>query len=259
MQPTPYEEVNRVAAELLARVTGVLGPGFGGLYLFGSAAAGAFEGGVSDVDMLVVTLESLSDTAFAALEAMQGGLARDLQEWDDRIEVLYVSAEGLKAFRTCAPRVAAISPGEPFHWRDGEPGRLMNWYDVQQNGVVLYGPPIRSFLEPISGDEFVASVRHDLERWPGWIEGLPRRTGPQSYVVLTMCRALYACQFGKQLSKTEAGVWAARERPEWAALIETALIWRRAGLGRVQGDADEATLSRIREFIDFARRVANGV
>ena len=254
MEPTAYKGVNSLAAALLGRLAGVLGTNLGGLYLFGSAAAGAFEDGVSDVDLLAVTLEGLTDAQFANLHAMHHALAREYPAWDDRIELLYVSAAGLKAFRTQVPAIAAISPGEPFHWREAEPGRLMNWYDVQEHGVALFGPPPSTFIETISEAEFVESVRGDLANWPAWFEELPRRTGTQSYVVLTMCRAIHACRTGQQASKTQAGVWATRELPEWADLIRTALEWRRTGSGRVQSDAGERTLARIRAFVGYAKQ-----
>lgn len=256
MEPTAYKGVNSVAAALLGRLAGLLGSNLGGLYLFGSAAAGAFEDGVSDVDLLAVTLDGLTAVQFANLQAMHGALAREYPAWDDRIEVLYVSAAGLMAFRTQAPAIAAISPGEPFHWRGAEFGRLMNWYDAQENGVALFGPPPSTFIPTISEAEFVESVRGDLANWPAWFEDLPGRTGTQSYVVLTMCRAIYACRTGQQSSKTQAGVWARRELPEWADLIRTALEWRRTGSRRAQGDADERTLARIRAFVEYAKQAS---
>lgn len=258
MQPTQYEDVNRIAAELVVRITDALGSNLGGVYLFGSATIGAFERGISDIDLLVATREPMSEQQFAALEAMHRELARDHPAWDDRVEALYVSAADLRAVRTAAPRVAAISPGEPFHWREAEPGRLMNWYDAQENGIPLSGPPARTFIEPISASEFVDSVRNDLEQWPGWLVELSPRTGAQSYTVLTICRALYACRTGKQLSKTQAGVWAQDEMPEWSGLVSAALEWRRSGSGPAQPEVDVATRLRISEFVEYARRSVSG-
>ena len=71
-----------------------------------------------------------------------------------------------------------------------------------------------------------------------------------------MCRAIYACRSGKQLSKTEAGLWAQQELPEWADIIQTALDWRQTASGRIQNDADEQTLARIKAFVAFAKQAA---
>ena len=256
MQPTRYPEVNEIVGELLSLLQAVLGDNLRGLYLFGSAAVGAFERDVSDVDLLAVTAAFVCDREFGALQTMHQRVAQEYPRWDDRVEILHASAQGLSTFRNRVVKVAAISPGEPFHWRDAEPGRLANWYDVQQNGVTLFGPPPRVFIASISEAEFVESVRGDLEQWPHWLEEVPPRTGAQSYVVLTMCRALSVCRFGKQLSKLQAGLWAKDELPEWADIIETALGWRRTSSGGVQESVDERTLARIGAFVQFARESA---
>ena len=256
MLPTPYDDVNEIAAEVLVRLQTVLGSNLGGLYLFGSAAVGAFDRGVSDIDLLAVTLDALSDTQFEGLRAMHNALALDFPSWDDRIEAKYLSAAGLGAFRTASARMAAISPGEPFDWGEAGPGQVMIWYDVRQNGITLFGPPTSAFIDRVSEAEFVECVRGHLDEWPQWIEELPRRTGAQSYTVLTMCRAIYACRSGKQLSKTEAGLWAQQELPEWADIIQTALDWRQTASGRIQNDAAEQTLARIKAFVAFAKQAA---
>ncbi len=252
MQPTPYADVNEIAAGLLGRLNVVLGPNLAGVYLFGSSVVGAFEAGISDIDLLVVTGASLGDGQFADLLEMHAEVARAFPEWSDRIEARYIPAAALKSFRTETSMTAAISPGEPFQWSEAGPERLLNWYEVQENGVPLFGPAANAFFERISEAEFVGGVRAHLVEWPAWLEELPHRTGSQSYAVLTICRGLYGCRFGKQISKTEAGLWAKSELPEWAGLIETALEWRRSGSGRVQSEADEATLQRVSAFVTYA-------
>jgi len=42
-----------------------------------------------------------------------------------------------------------------------------------------------------------------------------------------MCRALYACKNGEQVSKKRAAAWAKNELPEWSYLIQNALDWRK--------------------------------
>ncbi|MEP6871868.1 MAG: aminoglycoside adenylyltransferase domain-containing protein [Anaerolineaceae bacterium] len=256
MHATAYDDVNQITAELLLRMQGVLGRNLGGLYLFGSAAVGAFEPGVSDVDLLAVTIDSLSDAEFEGLHTMHDGLACDFPSWDDRIEAKYLSAAGLRTFRSVPARMAAISPGEPFTWEDAGAGRVMIWYDVQESDITLIGPPPSVFIDRISEAEFVECVRGHLDEWPQWIEELPCRTGSQSYAVLTVCRAIYACRSRKQLSKTQAGRWAQQELPQWADLIETALDWRLAASGRVQYDVPDETLARVKAFVRFARESA---
>ena len=45
-----------------------------------------------------------------------------------------------------------------------------------------------------------------------------------AYIVLLACRALYAIEHGRQISKSNAGRWLAQSHPAWASLAETS-VW----------------------------------
>ena len=84
--------------------------------------------------------------------------------------------------------------------------------------------------------------------WREWIDQI--RTRPsQAYAILTMCRGLYTCKQGDQVSKRQAALWAAQELPAWSSLIKNALVWR----GAWQDDHvdHEATLPETRRFVAF--------
>ena len=65
-----------------------------------------------------------------------------------------------------------------------------------------------------------------------------------------MCRALYASQNGEQASKKQAALWAQEKFPQWALLIQKALVWRAAR--RVEKVEYEATFPETAKFIHFA-------
>jgi len=54
--------------------------------------------------------------------------------------------------------LAVISPGEPFHFKESDPGWLMNWYMVQEQGRTLFGPDPTTLIDPISKQEFIQTV-----------------------------------------------------------------------------------------------------
>jgi hypothetical protein len=101
----------------------------------------------------------------------------------------------------------------------------MNWYMVQEQGRTLFGPPPTTLIDPISKQEFIQTVKRHAERIGEWAKVAGTRPS-QAYAILTMCRAWYTCTHGAQVSKRKAAEWAARELPEWAELIESALQWR---------------------------------
>jgi len=105
-----------------------------------------------------------------------------------------------------------VSPGEPFHVREGEPLRdwLMNWYHVRESGVPLFGVLPKEIVPPITYDEFIQSVRDYGVALSRSVQDVKAPRG-QAYSVLTLCRALHAHRTGKHASKEEAALWAQEE------------------------------------------------
>lgn len=208
---------------LLPRLQAVLGSKLVGVYLFGSLVTGDFDG-ISDIDLLVALTNDLTDAEFAALDALHRELVAAYPDWDDRIELLYLSVAGLQSFRTQRSPIAVISPGESFHWTDAGADWLLNWYIVREKGLTLIGVPPRKVIPPISRAEYVQNVR-DYVAAKRDIDDATTRPG-QAYVILTLCRALYTVTYGEPTSKRKAAAWAAEQLPEWAATIQNALLWR---------------------------------
>jgi hypothetical protein len=119
---------------------------------------------------------------------------------------------------------------------------------VRDLGQVLYGPDPRTLIPPISREEFVAASR---AQGMYWVDGAdqPRDRTWQSYVTLTLCRVLYASTKGEQSSKVQAAFWVQTQFPQWASLIQNALVWRR---GWQDEDVDQAaTFAEAAAFIHF--------
>ena len=227
MPHTPYADVNRLLELLLSRMLDILRERLIGVYLYGSVATGDFDTGVSDVDLLAATSSDLSAREFDALRSMHLEFARDNPEWEDRIEVAYISVAALRAFRSETGPIAVISPGEPFHMKEAGLDWLANWYCVRENGVALHGPPPHALIAPISREEFAECIRGYAAHWSGRIRDV-REPKLQAYAVLTMCRALHLHKTGAQASKRQAALWAQAELPEWSGLIQSALAQREA-------------------------------
>jgi len=230
--------------EAIATVTG---SSLVGLYLFGSLATGDFDVGVSDIDLIAVLADDPSERLATHLSRMHADLAHGNPEWDDRIEVIYISTQGLANCRTDATTIAVISPNEPFHVVEAGRDWILNWYPARENGVSLIGPPIDSLIPPIPSAEYIDEVRRSLV---GFTNRIPDHAPPgwQAYAILTMCRGLYAIRFGGRLSKREAASWAQQEFPQWADLIRRALGWRRRQRDP-DGQDGAATVSETRSFV----------
>ena len=137
---------------------------------------------------------------------------------------------------------------EPFHFKEAGNEWLLNWWQVRERGLILYGPDPKTLIEPISQEEFLNTVREHAQQWRKWVQDSRHRKS-QSYAILTMCRALYAAKNGEQVSKRQAALWARDRFPEQARLIEQALEWREA---EEDNEIDhEVTFSEAERFVHF--------
>lgn len=226
MSPTTYPEANRLLSDLATTVRRELGASLLGLYLYGSATGRQFNPIVSDVDVLAILTKSVDDHVFSALKRMHNSFENTHPEWLDRIEVQYVSAGALRTFKMRTSRIAAISPGDPFSYKLAGAGWTANWYDVQENGIALLGPPPATWIPRITRDEFLSAIAAYAAEVAARATSEPRHRGVEAYEVLTMCRALYSVRTGEQVSKDEAAAWAHREFPESSDVIATAVHYR---------------------------------
>jgi predicted nucleotidyltransferase len=234
-------------AALVSEMRGVLGDDLVGLYLYGSSVSGGFDPGVSDIDLVAVTSPEVEALDLAGLERMQNALVSRHPDWHDRLEIVYVGRATLESFRTGAGSLAVISPGEPFHVRDERAAEwLQNWYLVRETGVCLYGADAAAIVPPITWPEFAdATVRYADEMRSR--SRLGASGGVFAYTILTTCRALRTVRTRTHGSKQEAAAWTRERMPEWAPLIDAALVCR-LSRGTI-GFEDERSRAAAETFI----------
>ena len=236
--------------ELLASIVEALGDPVEGIVLYGSLAAGGFDPETSDLDLLVALSADVDDAALASLRRMHDRLALACPDWDDRVDVVYVSAAALATLEERDSPIIVISPGEPLHRTTADPGWLMNWHSAREAGVSLLGPSPRELIAARSGADFVSAVRGHM----GWMLAKAEASdapGLHAYAVVTACRALYTCTTGAQASKEAAMLWVEGRHPEWSAPICEAREWRRRAARR---PAAGAPVPRSLEFVRFVAR-----
>jgi hypothetical protein len=226
MEITTYPQVNEILDILIIRLKNILGEKLVGLYLDGSLVWGDFDPNISDIDLLAAVSSDINDQEFAALKEMHESLVSEHKEWDDRIEVCYISTDALKKVKSEIHPVVNISPGEPIHYRRSNKEWLINWYITREKGKTLFGPNPKTLIEPISKREFIQCVKNHAKSWSNWITTMPKNAFAQSYARLSMCRALYAYKLGDQVSKKQAALWAINTYPQFSEVVHEALLWR---------------------------------
>lgn len=229
----------------------VTGSSLVGLYLIGSLAAGDFDAAVSDIDLLAVLTDTPGEQLAARLRRMHADLAQANPRWADRIEVVYISAQGLAACRTGTTTVAVISSGQPLEVIPAGPDWVLTWYPARRHGRRLLGPPVDSLIPPIPTADYIEQARRSLARFTHRLRD-DASPGSQAYVILTMCRGLHAIRYGELLSKPAAAAWAQQELPRWADLIGRALDWRQ----RQHDPGGQDGPATVAETRAFARELA---
>ncbi len=244
-----HSDVGALLDVILSRIQEVLGEKLKGLYLYGSLVSGDFDYEISDIDFLAATSNAISEEELGELEKMHDKLVNENPNWLNRIEVAYVSLDALKTFKTKQSKIANISPGEPLHFLEAGRDWLLNWHFVREYGVTLFGEPPASVIEPVSKDEFVENVREQAAERAANVEDAKYCRPYQAYLIMTVCRALYAVENGEQVSKRHAASWVKKKFPEYADLIENAFEWRAKSDDKNVNH--EATFPEAREFILF--------
>ena len=227
--PTPYAEVNAVLRRLLTGVQAVLGKHFIGLYLYGSLASGDFQLGRSDIDFVVVTNDVLPAALLPALEALHSRLAASELAWATRLEGAYLPRDVLRRHDPEGSSYPCFNEGR-FRLERLGPDWVIQRHILREHSVVVAGPDPRPWIDPVTPDDLRRAVRETLQGWwapmltnPAWLD----RVDYRSFAVLTMCRGLYALEYGAIVSKTAAAQWARGTLGErWSALIDRALAWQ---------------------------------
>jgi hypothetical protein len=237
---------------LLADVVGALGDNFVGLYLTGSLALGGFDPETSDVDILVVTGEPLSDAEFAEVRVLHDRIPPDANRYEIPYDVTYIDRATLRRF---APgrRHVKIGHSEPLHHGDHRPNWVLERWTVRDHGVIVAGPDPKTLIDPVSPEELCQAVRDELRhRLRSWTEGLwplaeLEVRAAQAFEVETACRALHTLRSGAPGTKNEAQHWALRNLPErWHDLI------RWAGQHRADALRDNTLTNEALAFLHWA-------
>ena len=222
------------------------------LYLYGSVPVGGFVERKSDIDLLAVTATDITEAQLPSLAKFHGAFVEAHPEWDNRIEVGYVSQAVLQTLSDePSGSFAVVSPGEPVHIRSPDASWVLNWHSVTTTGETLFGPSPLEIGSPISPEVFRRVLRGQLAYWGDEVRSrwIGHSRAYQGYIVLTVCRALYGLETGRATTKERAGEWAADRFPEWADFMQDAVRWHRADLSEPH--------STTIKFVDFATHFAN--
>ncbi|MCP4426255.1 MAG: DUF4111 domain-containing protein [Chloroflexi bacterium] len=254
---THYPEVNQLLQTLLKKVRAILDDQFVGMYLFGSLTNDTFDE-ASDIDVLIVTREAISDALFAALQAMHAEIYAGASPWTIQLEVAYIPQRVLRRYDPDNALHPHIDRGsDRFFRKRHDESWIVQRHVLYERGVTLVGPAPQTLIDPVSPDDLRRTMLAILEGWkPQFLEDPARlnHRGGQSYIVLTICRILYTLELGTAVSKQVAAKWALETTgKQWRTLIERAWVGRHNPGLEVSSDDVVGTLA----FLRYARAEAH--
>lgn len=211
----------------------ILGGNLTGIYLHGSAAMGCFHARRSDIDLLVVVKDSLSDEI--KRQYMDMTVALNRQAPAKGIELSVVRAAVCCPFVYPTPFELHFSithldwylsnPKDYIEKMQGADRDLAAHFTIiYHRGMTLYGKEIREVFSAVSDADYFDSIWSDIENAEAEI------TGTFLYMTLNLCRVLAYKKDHAILSKQEGGQWGLTHVPaRYTGLISAALTEYQAG------------------------------
>jgi hypothetical protein len=246
-------EVTNLIDALLAGVHATLTDNLLGVYLRGSLAIGDFDPETSDVDVIVVTNDPVSDSQFEALRQTHDRLRALPNRYAASLEAAYVDAASAKRFVT-GQKHPTITSHNPFRWERFESNWVLDIWMARERSPAIYGPNPKSVFGPISEEQLREAAANRLREWAKWATRVPKKDhawfaerAHQAYVIETICRALHTAASGTVPTKPAAVAWALDSVPEqWHPLVR----WSQQH--GMDDEMDEMMLPELRRFIAWA-------
>jgi hypothetical protein len=249
---TSAEAALRFAEELARACAGALGEAVAGVILHGSLILGDYVPGRSDVDLLVVVHDPLSDARLAALvEAMASRRAEAPGPVDLRLVTRQVAASP-----TPAPPLEAylrLTPGSGVRLEErrhpGERDLAVELSVCRPHGRCLLGAAPAALLGEVPDRWVVAAGDAQLAAWQAIGDDPPYA----ELTVLTACRVWRFTEEGRHTSKTAAAEWALRRDPALQVVRDALRQRHRDSAGRIDAGQVQQLLAVVRARVAEAR------
>lgn len=182
-----------------------------GIYLHGSMAMGCFNSKKSDIDLIVIVEDCISDTQ--KIQFMEQVVHLNQQAPAKGLEISIVKREYCDPFVCPTPFELHFSPAHLQWFHDDPQGYIknMNGVDIDlaahfsiinHYGIALYGEAVEEVFATVPRKDYIDSICADVKNAAADIIDDP------VYIILNLCRVLAFLKDGLYLSKEEGGKWA---------------------------------------------------
>lgn len=196
--------------EFTAMSREIIGDKLTGIYLHGSMAMDCFNPEKSDIDLLIVIENDITNVQ--KLEFMKYVVKLNEQAPAKGLEISIVKREYCKPFVYPTPFELHFSPMHLQWFRDNPDNYVENMRGedrdlaahftiINRYGIVLYGEQIENVFGEVSKKDYVESIWFDVECAREDIADEPM------YMTLNLCRVLAFLKEDLYLSKQQGGEW----------------------------------------------------
>lgn len=205
----------------------IIGANLTGIYLHGSLAMGCFNPEKSDIDLIIIIEEPISDEQ--KMKFMERIVALNQQAPAKGLEMSVVLREYCSPFVYPTPFELHFSPTH-LQWfcerpqdyvlnmKGDDKDLAAHFTIIRQYGITLYGEKIENVFAEVPRKDYVDSIWEDVRDAKEEIVNQPM------YITLNLCRVLAFLRGGLYLSKREGAEWAMKHLPaEHSAIISSAL------------------------------------
>jgi hypothetical protein len=221
------EEASHFAETLTRACAGALGETVAAVILHGSLTLDDYIPGRSDVDLLIVVDDPLTDAQFAALTT---AAARQQSQAPGRVDLRVVTRH-VAASPTLAPPMELyieLAPGsgsglQVERRHSGEHDLVVEFSMCRAHGRSVLGAAPTELIGEIPAEWVVQLGDAQLAAW----EAIGDDSQHAVLTVLTACRVWRFAEEGRHCSKTAAGRWALRRDPTLGVVRDA--LWRRHG------------------------------
>ncbi len=245
---TPHQDINDVLYFLSEGTSTIFTDDLVGIYLTGSLSYGDFDPGRSDIDLAVIIKKPATAEQIRLIAKLHEDCMRISKVWGKRLECSYIPLAMMK--NILPPEKPRPYFGDGIFYEEALYGNewIINQYFLYNCGIAMIGPEFRTLIGPIDIRFVQEACIRDLHK--EWEPRIADSSGLadnhlSSYIVLNLCRILFAVKNAAAVSKKKAAAWAMKEYPAWKELIRAANDWH---YGIEMGRQEE----KIINFIRFA-------
>ena len=222
------EKLESLLENFVRQSKNILGDNLTGIYLHGSAVMGCFNSKKSDIDLLIVVNDDISNEIKRQYMDMVVEFNREAPE--KGIELSIVKEAVCKPFVYPTPFELHFSIAH-LNWYQSNPADYVermkgtdkdlaaHFTVIYHRGKTLYGKEIKSVFSKVSSRDYMDSIWSDIE------DAKEEIVTNTMYITLNLCRVLAYKREGLILSKQEGGEWAMNALPvsEYQKIISDAL------------------------------------